>query len=33
MSTQEKGIFDDALLRLDRAFQYADIDQEAVERL
>ena len=33
MSTQEKNIFDDALRRLDRASQYAEIDQEAVERL
>ncbi|MCH7990145.1 MAG: Glu/Leu/Phe/Val dehydrogenase, partial [Planctomycetes bacterium] len=33
MSTQETNIFDDALRRLDRAFEYADIDQEAVERL
>jgi glutamate dehydrogenase (NADP+) len=27
------SIFDDAIRRLDRAFQYADIDEEAVERL
>ncbi len=28
-----RDIFDDAILRLDRAFQHADIDPEAVERL
>ncbi len=33
MSTQDNGIFEDAIGRLDRAFQYAEIDQEAVERL
>ena len=33
MSTQNTDIFDDAIRRLDRAFQYAEIDQEAVERL
>jgi glutamate dehydrogenase (NADP+) len=27
------NIFEDAIGRLDRAFQYADIDEEAVERL
>jgi glutamate dehydrogenase (NADP+) len=33
MSTQHTDIFEDAIGRLDRAFQYAEIDQEAVERL
>jgi len=33
MSTQDTDIFEDAIGRLDRAFQYAEIDQEAVERL
>jgi glutamate dehydrogenase (NADP+) len=33
MSTQDTDIFEDAVRRLDRAFQYAEIDQEAVERL
>ncbi len=35
MSTQDTDtdIFEDAIRRLDRAFQYAEIDQEAVERL
>lgn len=33
MSDQENNIFDDALRRLDQAFQHADIDKEAVERL
>ena len=27
------SIFDDALLRLDKAFHYADIDPEALEKL
>lgn len=30
---QDNNVFEDAIRRLDRAFQYADIDQEAVERL
>ena len=30
---QDDNVFEDAIRRLDRAFQYADIDQEAVERL
>ena len=33
MSIQDTNIFEDAIRRLDRAFQYAEIDQEAVERL
>ncbi len=33
MSTRDTDIFQDAIRRLDRAFQYAEIDQEAVERL
>jgi len=33
ISTQDTNIFEDAIRRLDRAFQYAEIDQEAVERL
>ena len=33
MSIQDTNIFEDAIGRLDRAFQYAEIDQEAVERL
>ena len=33
MSTQDTDIFQDAIRRLDRAFQYAEIDEEAVERL
>ena len=33
MSTQDTDIFEDAIRRLDRAFQYAEIDQEAVQRL
>ena len=33
MSIQDTNTFEDAIRRLDRAFQYAEIDQEAVERL
>jgi glutamate dehydrogenase (NADP+) len=33
MSEPDQNIFDDAIRRLDRAFQYADIDEEPVERL
>ena len=33
MGTHESDIFEDAIKRLDRAFQFAEIDSEAVERL
>ncbi len=33
MPAHDGDIFDDAIRRLDRAFQYADIEQEAVDRL
>ena len=33
MSKQGTDIFEDAIRRLDRAFEYAEIDQEAIERL
>ena len=33
MPRQDTDIFEDAIRRLDRAFQYAEIDPEAIERL
>ena len=33
MSPNDSDIFKDAIGRLDRAVQYADVDQEVVERL
>ncbi len=32
-NNQDRDIFDDAIRRLDRAFEHAEIDEEAVERL